>query len=247
MLTPTSRGSRDRKRLARVAVVAATITALSAGAASAQEGAPGFEIKDELAEVTAEGHAFETKLSPDGLRVEISDESFGFPEADFPIQRSAQDPGLVGPNLRPFVCENGTYRLVSGIFRGHAARVEHRAAAASPTRRPSTAPSRASSRRLSSCFRAQRESARASSVAPPLNDLEVRRRERSTRLHCQGEAGVWPDQAALLDVVRSAHEISGVTGFRSQRQSRRGLVVPSAPLQVRRDRRHETVMRGKQD
>ena len=69
MLTPTSRGRRDRKRLAGVAVVAATITALSAGAASAQEGAPGFEIKDELAEVKAEGPGFETKLSPDGLRV----------------------------------------------------------------------------------------------------------------------------------------------------------------------------------
>ena len=74
MLTPTSRGRRDRKRLARVAVVAATITALSAGAAPAQEGAPGFEIKDELAEVKAEGPGFGTKLSPDGLRVEISDE-----------------------------------------------------------------------------------------------------------------------------------------------------------------------------
>ena len=81
MLTPTSRGRRDRKRLAGVAVVAATITALSAGAASTQEGAPGFEIKDELAEVKAEGPGFETKLSPDGLRVEISDESFGFPGA----------------------------------------------------------------------------------------------------------------------------------------------------------------------
>jgi hypothetical protein len=104
------------KRLAGVAVVAATITALSAGVASAQEGAPGFEIKDEPAEVKAEGPGFETKLSPDGLRVEISDESFGFPEAGFPIQRSAQDLGPVGPNLRPFVCENGTYRLVSGIF-----------------------------------------------------------------------------------------------------------------------------------
>ena len=70
-------GRRDRKRLAGVAVVAATITAVSAGAASAQEGAAGFEIKDELVEVKAEGPGFETKLSPDGLRVEISDESFG--------------------------------------------------------------------------------------------------------------------------------------------------------------------------
>jgi hypothetical protein len=59
--------------------------------------------------------------------VEISDESFGFPDAGFPIQRSAQD---LGPNLRPFVCENGTYRLVSGTF-DVTQRIEHRAAAAS--------------------------------------------------------------------------------------------------------------------
>jgi hypothetical protein len=30
---------------------------------------------------------------------------------------SATDFGPIAPNLRPFVCENGTYRLVSGIFR----------------------------------------------------------------------------------------------------------------------------------
>jgi hypothetical protein len=104
------------KRLAGVAVAAVTLAALFAGTASAQEGAPGFEIKEEPAEVKAEGPGFEVELSPDDLRVEIDDESFGIPEAGFPIQRSQIDLGPVANNLRPFVCENGTYRLVSGIF-----------------------------------------------------------------------------------------------------------------------------------
>jgi hypothetical protein len=104
------------KRLAGVAVATATLAALIAGTASAQDGAPGFEIKEERAEVKAEGPGFEIKLSPDDLRVEIDDESFGIPEAGFPIQRSQTDFGPLGNVLRPFVCENGTYRIVSGIF-----------------------------------------------------------------------------------------------------------------------------------
>jgi hypothetical protein len=104
------------KRLAGAAVATVTLAALFAGTASAQEGAPGFEIKEELAEVKAEGPGFETKLSPDDLRVEIDDERFGIPEAGFPIQRSQTDLGPFANNLRPFVCENGTYRLISGIF-----------------------------------------------------------------------------------------------------------------------------------
>jgi hypothetical protein len=104
------------KGLVGVVVIAVTLTALSAGAAFAQTGAPGFEVKDEPAEVKAEGPGFEVKLSPDDLGVEIDDESFGIPEAGFPIERTQQDLGPFGPRLRPFVCENGTYRLVSGIF-----------------------------------------------------------------------------------------------------------------------------------
>ena len=118
------------KRLAGVAAATVTLAALFAGTASAQEGAPGFEIKEETAEVKAEGPGFETKLSPDDLRVEIDDESFGIPEAGFPIQRSQTDLGPVANNLRPFVCEEGTYRLVSGILRRHPAGIEHRATAA---------------------------------------------------------------------------------------------------------------------
>jgi len=104
------------KRLAAVAVATVTLAAILAGAASAQEGAPGFEVKEEPAEVKAEGPGFEIELSPDDLRVEIDDESFGIPEAGFPIQRRQTDLGPLGNGLRPFVCENGTYRIVSGIF-----------------------------------------------------------------------------------------------------------------------------------
>ncbi len=104
------------KRLAGVAVATVTLAALFAGTASAQEGAPGFEVKMEAAEVKAEGPGFEVKLSPDDLRVEIDDESFGIPDAGFPIQRGQIDFGSLGNRVRPFVCENGTYRIVSGIF-----------------------------------------------------------------------------------------------------------------------------------
>jgi hypothetical protein len=104
------------KRLAGIAVVVVTFTALSAGAASAQQGAPGFEIKENQARVKAKGPGFKVKLSKHDIRVRIDDERFGIPEAGFPILRSRTDLGPIGPNLRPFVCENGTYRIVSGIF-----------------------------------------------------------------------------------------------------------------------------------
>jgi hypothetical protein len=104
------------KRLAGVVVVALTLTALSAGPASAQEGAPGFELKENPALVTADGPGFRVKLSKHDLRVRIDDERFGIPEAGFPIERTETDFGPLGNILRPFVCENGTYRIVSGIF-----------------------------------------------------------------------------------------------------------------------------------
>jgi hypothetical protein len=102
------------KRLAGIAVVAVTFTALSAGAASAQTGAPGFEIKENRERVKANGPGFKVKLNERDVRVRIDDERFGIPEAGFPIQRSPLDLG--GLNLRPIQCENGTYRIVSGIF-----------------------------------------------------------------------------------------------------------------------------------
>jgi hypothetical protein len=104
------------KRHAGFAVVAAMFAALFAGTASAQEGAPGFELKENRALVKADGPGFRTKLSKHDVRVRIDDERFGIPEAGFTIQRSRTDLGPLANNLRPFVCENGTYRLVSGIF-----------------------------------------------------------------------------------------------------------------------------------
>ena len=104
------------KSLAGIAAVAVTITALSAGTASAQQGAPGFEVKENRARVKADGPGFRVKLSKHDVRVRIDEERFGIPEAGFPIQESETDLGAVAPNLRPFECENGTYRIVSGIF-----------------------------------------------------------------------------------------------------------------------------------
>jgi hypothetical protein len=104
------------KRLVGVVVVAVTLTALSAGTASAQEGAPGFELKENPALVKADGPGFQVKLSKHDVRVRIDDERFGIPEAGFPIERMQTDLAPLGSRLRPFVCENGTYRIVSGIF-----------------------------------------------------------------------------------------------------------------------------------
>jgi hypothetical protein len=103
-------------RLAGVVVATVTLAALFAGSASAQEGAPGFEIKERAERVKAEGPGFEVKLAPDQLKVEIDDASFGIPEAGFPILRSRTDFGAIANLLRPIVCENGTYRIVSGFF-----------------------------------------------------------------------------------------------------------------------------------
>lgn len=99
-----------------VAVVAVVLGPLFDAAASAHDGAPGIEIKEKFAKVKAKGPGFEVKLRRDGLRVRIHDERFGIPEAGFPIQRSQTDFGPLGNVVRPFVCENGTYRIVSGIF-----------------------------------------------------------------------------------------------------------------------------------
>jgi hypothetical protein len=101
------------KRLVGVVVA---LSLLPAGTAAAQEGAPGLEIKENPALVKADGPGFDVKLGKHDLRARIDDESFGIPEAGFDIERSEQDLGPIGQNLRPFVCENGTYRIVSGTF-----------------------------------------------------------------------------------------------------------------------------------
>ena len=101
------------KRL--VGVVVALIL-LPAAPAAAQQGAPDLEVKENPALVKADGPGFKVKLSKHGLKVRIDDARFGIPEAGFDIERSQTDLGPIGPNLRPFVCENGTYRIVSGIF-----------------------------------------------------------------------------------------------------------------------------------
>jgi hypothetical protein len=96
--------------------VVVALSLLPAGTAAAQEGAPGLEIMENPALVKADGPGFDVKLGKHDVRARIDDESFGIPEAGFDIERSEQDLGPIGQNLRPFVCENGTYRIVSGTF-----------------------------------------------------------------------------------------------------------------------------------
>jgi hypothetical protein len=101
------------KRLVGVLVA---LFLLPAGTATAQEGAPDLELKENPALVKAAGPGFKVKLSKHDLKVRIDDDRFGIPEAGFEIERNQLDLGPIGANLRPFVCENGTYRIVSGIF-----------------------------------------------------------------------------------------------------------------------------------
>lgn len=100
----------------RVVGVVVALILLPAATAAAQQGAPGLEVKENPALVKADGPGFDVKLSRHGLKVTIDDERFGIPEAGFGIVRNQRDLGPVAPNLRPFVCENGSYRLDSGIF-----------------------------------------------------------------------------------------------------------------------------------
>jgi hypothetical protein len=103
------------KRLAGAAAVAAATTLLLAGPVSAQRGAPDFDIKENRSQVKADGPGFKVKMNKREIRTRIRDDRFGIPEAGFPIQRSTQTL-TPSPSLRPFVCENGTYRIVSGSF-----------------------------------------------------------------------------------------------------------------------------------
>jgi hypothetical protein len=100
-------------RLAGIAVATLTVTALAAGTASAQQGASGFEIKENRARVKADGPGFRVKLTKHDVRTRIDEEEFGIPEAGFPI---VEQPRPLQPGLRQIECENGTYRIVSGVF-----------------------------------------------------------------------------------------------------------------------------------
>ena len=103
------------KRLARIFVSALALAALTASTASAQEGAPGFNIKESGGRVKANGPGFQVTLNKDDVVTHIDEESFGIPEAGFPIQESQL---VLGPNpdRTPFICEHGTYRIVSAVF-----------------------------------------------------------------------------------------------------------------------------------
>jgi hypothetical protein len=121
------------KRLMRVAVVAVMLAVVPASSASAYLGAPNFHIFETPFFVLADGPGFEVKLTKRDLTAEIDDARFGIPEAGFPIQRFQQN---FGPSAtrRPFVCENGTYRIVSATFS-----VTQRASSLEPRPAPYTA------------------------------------------------------------------------------------------------------------
>lgn len=102
------------KRLTGVAAVAVTLAVLPASA-SAYLGAPNLHIFETPFFVQANGPGFKVKLTRRELTSEINDAKFGIPAAGFPIQRATQNFGP-SPNRRPFVCENGTYRIVSATF-----------------------------------------------------------------------------------------------------------------------------------
>ena len=121
------------KRLAGVAVLAATLIASSTGTAFAQRGAPDFELKENHARVKADGPGFRVKLNKHAVVSRIREARFGIPQAGFPIETAATDLGQAAPNLRPIECENGTYRIVAGIFR-----VTQRASSTEPRPLPYT-------------------------------------------------------------------------------------------------------------
>jgi hypothetical protein len=98
-----------------VGVVVALIL-LPAGTATAQQGAPDLDVNENPGLVKVHGPGFKVKLTKHDLTSQIDDDRFGIPEAGFDIVREDSDLGPIGQLLRPFVCENGTYRVVSGIF-----------------------------------------------------------------------------------------------------------------------------------
>ena len=102
-------------RIARIAVSAVMLTALTVMPAFAQQGPTELDVKESPGRVKAVGPGFRVKLTKHAIDTRIDEELFGIPEAGFPIQESQSDLGGV-PGLRPFECENGTYQLTEGIF-----------------------------------------------------------------------------------------------------------------------------------
>ena len=93
---------------------AAAVIALSLlPAASAAGHGRDIDVSEHRDHVKVDGPGFKVKLSKHGLRVKIDDRRFGIPEAGFPIERIQQN---VPATVRPFVCDNGTYRVVSAVF-----------------------------------------------------------------------------------------------------------------------------------
>ena len=108
----------SRRRLHRTSVamvlLAVMLAALFAAPVSAQQGAT-LDVKENLGRVKVVGPGFKVTLNKDAIITNIDEERFGIPEAGFPVVESQSNLGA-NPNLRPFVCENGTYQLVEGIF-----------------------------------------------------------------------------------------------------------------------------------
>jgi hypothetical protein len=104
------------KRFVGVAALVVSFAVLPAGTASAYLGAPDFHIFELPGLfVKADGPGFDVKLTKNGLESKINDAKFGVPEAGFQIQRATQNFGP-NPNRRPFICDNGTYRIVQATF-----------------------------------------------------------------------------------------------------------------------------------
>lgn len=96
-----------------VALVAA-LSLVPAGTAAATGGGRGdLRIIDNPAFALVDGPGFTVGASRLGLFAHVDDRRFGIPEAGRPIERAAQ---VMPTTVRPFQCENGTYRVVSATF-----------------------------------------------------------------------------------------------------------------------------------
>ncbi|MDA0178737.1 hypothetical protein OJ997_00395 [Solirubrobacter phytolaccae] len=97
-----------------VALVAA-LSLVPAGTAAATGGgrSDALRIIDNPLFVAVDGPGFVVGLSQLGLFTHIDDRRFGIPQAGFPIVRESQP---MPTTVRPFQCENGTYRVVSATF-----------------------------------------------------------------------------------------------------------------------------------
>jgi hypothetical protein len=96
----------------RFAGLVVALSLVPAGAAAAH-GGDRVDIKEHRDHVKVTGPGFKVKLDKRGLRTKIDDRRFGILEAGFAIERAEQ---ALPTTVRPFACENGTYRVVSGTF-----------------------------------------------------------------------------------------------------------------------------------